>query len=357
MASDPVQASLQKCLSLLAQESRDLGCSEISYRDSPPTPLEFLRLVMANKPCVFGNVGKDWPALQKWRRREYFETTFQQQKITVSVTPNGLADCVINDKFCLPYEEQMTFPELLDRFPESQAPDSDENYDHNEPVHYVQSQNNNFSTEFSVLLDDVPKDIAFASEALGKQPDAVNFWLGSDRSVTSLHKDHYENLYMVITGSKTFTLIPPTEGFCLPEKRYTTASYHPSDDSPTRTTKWAIVPTEPPSTTPWIALDPLHPDPAVHGDYIKHSQPIQVTLLPGQMLYLPSLWYHHVQQGLERLDGFAATIAVNWWYDMDFGRPYVYYGFSKQIGLIARGDLTELQEQLAETEPEEDPID
>lgn len=29
--------------------------------------------------------------------------------------------------------------------------------------------------------------------------------------VTSLHKDHYENIYVVIRGTKHFTLYPPTE--------------------------------------------------------------------------------------------------------------------------------------------------
>ncbi|KAK7880072.1 hypothetical protein WMY93_033264 [Mugilogobius chulae] len=47
--------------------------------------------------------------------------------------------------------------------------------------------------------------------ALGKTPDAVNFWLGEENAVTSMHKDHYENLYCVISGEKHFLLLPPTD--------------------------------------------------------------------------------------------------------------------------------------------------
>lgn len=43
-------------------------------------------------------------------------------------------------------------------------------------------------TEYEELMGDVPAHIPFASEALGKSPDAVNFWYGDERSTTSLHK-------------------------------------------------------------------------------------------------------------------------------------------------------------------------
>ncbi len=59
----------------------------------------------------------------------------------------------------------------------------------------------------------------------GKLPDAVNFWMGEKRAVTSMHKDHYENLYCVVSGEKTFTLIPPTDQAFVPYKLYPAAKY------------------------------------------------------------------------------------------------------------------------------------
>jgi hypothetical protein len=44
----------------------------------------------------------------------------------------------------------------------------------------------------------------------------------------------------------------------------------------------------------------------------------------GDVLYLPSLWYHQVAQiG----DDEGKVIAVNMWYDMDFDSKYCYYMF------------------------------
>ena len=51
-------------------------------------------------------------------------------------------------------------------------------------VRYIQKQNSNLSDEFSALSGDV-SEMAWASEAFGKDPDAVNFWMGDGRAVTS----------------------------------------------------------------------------------------------------------------------------------------------------------------------------
>jgi jumonji domain-containing protein 7 len=69
-----------------------------------------------------------------------------------------------------------------------------------EDVCYLQSQNGNlfpgsyFTTgdsesdcELANLRGDVPAEIPWCSEALGRCPDAVNLWIGNSRSVTSIH--------------------------------------------------------------------------------------------------------------------------------------------------------------------------
>lgn len=60
---------------------------------------------------------------------------------------------------------------------------------------------------------------------MGNGAEAVNLWMGSSRSVTSFHHDPYvclikvttannrfENIYHVLSGSKTFSLVSPIEG-------------------------------------------------------------------------------------------------------------------------------------------------
>ena len=69
------------------------------------------------------------------------------------------------------------------------------------------------------------EEILWASEAFGTQPDAINFWMGGNRSITSTHKDPYENMYAVVRGSKTFTLFPPTSVPFMPYAMFSLAKY------------------------------------------------------------------------------------------------------------------------------------
>ncbi|KAJ3040192.1 JmjC domain-containing protein 7 [Rhizophlyctis rosea] len=226
------------------------------------------------------------------------------------------------------------------------------------PVYYVQSQNNNLHEDFADLVkEDLPETVWWASEALGREPDAVNFWLGESRAVTSMHKDHYENLYVVIAGTKTFTLIPPTESFTLYEKPYPTATYTPSTPSPSPKTPWTITPTTPQTKVPWPSIDPLNPPSPTTHPFITHQHPITVTLAPGETLYLPSMWYHRVAQTGERLEGrrgVYAAVAVNYWFDMEFDARFAYYGFVKRVGGVLAGVEGEEEGDEEEEEFSED---
>lgn len=99
------------------------------------------------------------------------------------------------------------------------------------PVAYLQSQNSNLtentdgSGDLSPLLEDLSHidgsreerrvSLQWADEAMGHPPEAVNLWIGSKKSKTSMHRDHYENLFTVIRGTKIFTLYPPSEAYFL----------------------------------------------------------------------------------------------------------------------------------------------
>jgi hypothetical protein len=69
-----------------------------------------------------------------------------------------------------------------------------------EDVCYLQSQDGNLfpgsyftsgytenDCELAKLRGDVPAEIPWCSEALGRRPDAVNLWIGNSKSVTSIH--------------------------------------------------------------------------------------------------------------------------------------------------------------------------
>ena len=52
-------------------------------------------------------------------------------------------------------------------------------------VHYIQKQNSNLTDEFPELIEDSGSDIEWATKVFGSKPDAVNFWMGDERAITS----------------------------------------------------------------------------------------------------------------------------------------------------------------------------
>ena len=99
------------------------------------------------------------------------------KEVTVTITPNGYADAIVDDKFVMPLEETMKFSDFVDKIEGNDKSDGSN-------VYYIQKQNSNLTDEFGELMDDV-EEIEWASEAFGKEPDAINFWMGEEKAVTS----------------------------------------------------------------------------------------------------------------------------------------------------------------------------
>jgi len=70
----------------------------------------------------------------------------------------------------------------------------------------------------------------------------------------------------------------------------------------------------------------------------------RITVDPGDVLYLPALWYHSVSQ---RSSATGLCIAVNYWYDMDFSAPlYPMFNFVKYLTMLRDGRSDEVQKIL-----------
>lgn len=141
-----------------------------------------------------------------------------------------------------------------------------------------------------------------------------------DMKVLSIlvHKDPYENMYCVISGHKDFILHPPTDQPWIPYSDYPKAIFKEGIAAG----ELKIVPEEE-GTVPWISIDPLNPDFDKYPNYKKARQ-VCCRVERGEMLYLPSLWFHHVRQS-------HGCMAVNYWYDMHFDIKYNYFEFVKSL--------------------------
>lgn len=186
-----------------------------------------------------------------------------------------------------------------------------------------------------------PPSFPFAEQAFGTgPPEAINLWIGNERSVSSMHKDHYENLFYVCSGQKEFLLCPPADTIYFSEEDFETGEFCPqqsnSDDGSERSHQaWAVVACDngddgeeySHSTTRWIVSD-VNKCINEHSDsefpLLSKAHPIKVLVSEGEMLYIPSLWYHRVTQTCE-------TVGVNYWFDMKFDHRWCYFNFLQNL--------------------------
>ncbi|SJL02025.1 uncharacterized protein ARMOST_05349 [Armillaria ostoyae] len=324
-------------LKWFSREYHDLNGSHIDILDKPPTPLEFSRIAHISRPVVIH--GFHIPATKDLWSNQYLCDKMEDRPISVSVTPNGLADAVTvgpdgTSYFVEPHVELMSMKDLLSKL------DGDIIGSVNtSQAYYLQSQNgnvysatyfaddtaNDFS-EFDVLRPDIPSDVPWCSESFDKHPDAVNLWIGDSKSTTSIHCDPYENIYTVVRGVKYFTLLPPSEGWCLQERTYPHAQYV----RPSPSADLCIEPS--PASTPPIRWSSVG-NPNFPGALPHEAHPINVALKASETLYLPAGWWHYVQQSDE------ITIALNWWYDIEMrGMTWVLLTFLRGVNAPAVKD-------------------
>jgi len=118
-------------------------------------------------------------------------------------------------------------------------------------------------------------------ELLGDAPAAPHFWFGSADNVTPLHHDPLTNLFLQVYGRKRFTLFDARQF----EELYPfPASAHHSHLS---------------------YVDIENPD-LERFPLFAAAHRYEATLGPGDLLFLPAFWWHHVRS----LD---VSISLNFW--------------------------------------------
>ena len=123
-------------------------------------------------------------------------------------------------------------------------------------------------------------------------------------------------MYAVISGAKTFTLLPPTDVLYLKQTEYSTMKYqlksiYLKDDcnevcqSLNEATETLPVLNErlkskdleltrqtcPSESLYWISTNPDDPNVLKKSPHFKYAHPIRCTVLPGEILYIPGRVY------------------------------------------------------------------
>ena len=270
-------------------------------RSSLPEPHAFWsEHVAPSLPAVFTGCISHWPALERWSNA-YLRETLRNTACHVALTPDGLADAVVDGVFVKPLEARLPFSALLEAL---ETPLYSATGAARRAVHYCSHQDSSLTAELAPLVGDVEASLGWADAAFGRPPSAVNFWMGEDAARTTVHADLYDNLYAVVRGTKVFTLLPPQEGASLRRRPYRSATYARDDDGGEGASGLRLVADEPRTTVHWASVD-------LECDEGAALRPIIATVRAGEVLYLPALWWHAVSQ---RGDDGGATVAVNYWY-------------------------------------------
>lgn len=162
-----------------------------------------------------------------------------------------------------------------------------------EALALMEAQRDRGTRHYYWLQQNVFRDLPELRSAIGDAPLAghrkgplfTGFWCGGAGNVTRLHYDEPHNLFVQCYGRKLFHLLPPDAGPHL----------YPSSGT----------------DDPFLSrVDFDNPD-LTRFPLFAQAHAVEITLGPGDALYLPPYWWHTVLS----LD---MAISVNYWWPPDF---------------------------------------
>lgn len=231
----------------------------------------------ADAPFVVRGLVNDWPLVQEGRKsgrdaREYLLRKHRNAQFTVAVGQSGSGGRLFYDP-----EMRMNFRTIRSKLPEIFAKIDAVEKDAGAPPIYLSS----------IDMHDFFDGLHEANHVdLANRDCLASIWMGT-RTRIAAHNDFPRNLACVAVGRRRFTLFPPHQ--------FRNLYLGPIDNTP--------------AGRAVSMVDLLAPDFAAHPNFreaLRHAQVAE--LAPGDAIYIPSMWYHHVE-GLE-----AFNVLVNYWW-------------------------------------------
>ena len=238
--------------------------------------LEHVRRV--NEPIVFRGLVSDWPLVQKSRvsaaeADSYLRNAYDGSPVTAFVTEKNVRGRI----FYTEDLEETNFRQIrtdlgwvLDQVREHEE-------DPAAPVVYMGSM------ALAYCLPDIEADNSLSLPGLDA---SVRIWIGN-RSRVAAHYDVLENIACVCAGSRRFTLFPPDQ---LANLYVGPIDFTPAGQS------ISLVDFDDPDLDRYPRF----------AEALEHAQSSELE--PGDAIYIPSMWWHHVE-GLESLN-----ILINHWW-------------------------------------------
>lgn len=315
-------------------EVKDQSCSDMNhmFHPNPPKIPEcekidlpsknsfFHDYVKISKPVIFKNVLRNWPAFSKWTN-SYLREKYGENNIHIKLTPLGEYEGVEprnmwenHEKLKIPQSvlNQLAFPDLVVVRPATKNLNFSSFMDIVEKVSNGSIKDMSAYLEYSSIPDHLPEledDILeeMLFQGLLKR-NHLNIWLSDGRTLGKLHFDQYDNLLCQISGKKQVMLFDPHNNHQMYEGHIPEANLSYNQTSNTFHRHHLLEST----SMVMSPVDILKPDYSrfpLFGD----TYPLNCTLEEGDVLYLPSFWWHEVQSFPNVTAG--RNLAINFWYD------------------------------------------
>ncbi len=250
--------------------------SEIS-KSTLGGPDPFSALFEKNTPFIVRGLVNDWPIVGKGREsgaalRAYLQEHALARRFPVMVGPpenNGQPGYLDNMQVNF-VEQPLPFDEICKAIEEAERVDD-------QPMIYCGSID--IAKFFDGLANHIPL-------AMGSRDCRKGLWMGL-RSNTPVHNDYADNMVCNVFGTRRITLFPPDQMANL--------YIGPLDNTP--------------AGRAVTLIDFRNPDFDRHPNFAeaqKHA--LCVDLAPGDVLHIPSMWWHNV----ESLNDF--NVMVNFWW-------------------------------------------
>lgn len=220
-------------------------------------------------PVIVTDALYDWKAINTWSP-EYLASVLKHKRAIVAVSKEDKFNCdpsgQVGRQASHFRHETLDFITIVSRILKSDS--TSERY-------YVMQTS--IPDEFPELLRDIK-----IPTWVGSNKTAINLWFGTANNVTPLHHDSTNNFFAQIYGRKRITLFDPSQTEWLYPYPVHVAMNHIS------------------------FVDIENPDLMRYPEYRK-AQPMECLLGPGELLYIPAYWWHHVRS-------VDVSISVNiWW--------------------------------------------
>lgn len=226
-------------------------------RITAPSPAVFHKEYVAqDRPVILTDMVDSWPARKSWSPA-YWQDKFGKVRIRVKVLEQDRPtdpDYYLHNKIS---DDSMTIAEYIEKT------------EHSEPsgrLYMSQVPITKLIPEVQNDLRAFPYQIAFPRR-VGNGRGML--WMGPQGCSSALHFDPYHNFYVQLWGKKRWVVFPKSQQHML---------YVPSQ-LPLRY---------------FSPIDFLAPDLAQYPKYADAS-PLELTLEPGETLFLPEGWVHYVE--------------------------------------------------------------